>query len=143
MKSEQRKSEADPRGGAEPASYSISDLAKEFGITTRAIRFYEDKGLISPARRGQTRIYRPEDRVRLMLILRGKRLGFSLDESREIIDMYDPEHGNVEQLQRLLQHIEQKRTQLQQQLRDIQSLMGELDEAEARTRASLAKNKEH
>ncbi|MFC6981241.1 MerR family transcriptional regulator [Microbulbifer taiwanensis] len=61
----------------EPASYSISELAREFGITTRAIRFYEDKGLIAPARRGQTRIYSPEDRVRLKLILRGKRLGFS------------------------------------------------------------------
>ena len=122
---------------AEPGSYSISELAREFDITTRAIRFYEDKGLLTPARRGQTRVYSPEDRVRLMLILRGKRLGFSLDESRAIIDMYDPAHGNVEQLQRLLEHIEQKRAQLQQQLRDIHSLMSELDEAEARTRAAL------
>ena len=121
----------------EPGSYSISELAREFDITTRAIRFYEDKGLLAPARRGQTRVYSPEDRVRLMLILRGKRLGFSLDESRAIIDMYDPAHGNVEQLQRLLEHIEQKRAQLQQQLRDIHSLMSELDEAEARTRAAL------
>lgn len=125
---------------AENHVYSISDLSREFGITTRAIRFYEDRGLLSPERRGQARIYSPEDRVRLKLILRGKRLGFSLDESREIIEMYDPAHGNVEQLQRLLQGIEQKRAQLQQQLRDIQSLMGELDEAEARARASLAKN---
>ncbi|WP_308364071.1 MULTISPECIES: MerR family DNA-binding transcriptional regulator [unclassified Microbulbifer] len=122
----------------EPGSYSISELAQEFGITTRAIRFYEDKGLLSPARRGQARVYSPEDRVRLMLILRGKRLGFSLDESREIIDMYDPAHGNVEQLQRLLQYIEQKRAQLQQQLRDIHSLMEELDRAEARARAALS-----
>ncbi|WP_237068533.1 MerR family transcriptional regulator [Microbulbifer guangxiensis] len=125
---------------AENHVYSISDLSREFGITTRAIRFYEDRGLLSPERRGQARIYSPEDRVRLKLILRGKRLGFSLDESREIIEMYDPAHGNVEQLQRLLQGIEQKRAQLQQQLRDIQSLMGELDEAESRARASLAKN---
>ena len=124
----------------EPASYSISELAREFDITTRTIRFYEDKGLLSPARRGQTRVYSPEDRVRLKLILRGKRLGFSLDESREIIDMYDPAHGNVEQLQRLLERIEQQRAQLQQQLRDIQSLMGELDDAETRARASLARN---
>ncbi|WP_193165626.1 MerR family transcriptional regulator [Microbulbifer hainanensis] len=128
------------RIAAEPASYSISELAREFDITTRTIRFYEDKGLLSPARRGQTRVYSPEDRVRLKLILRGKRLGFSLDESREIIDMYDPAHGNVEQLQRLLERIEQQRAQLQQQLRDIQSLMGELDDAEARARASLARN---
>ncbi|SHF74460.1 DNA-binding transcriptional regulator, MerR family [Microbulbifer donghaiensis] len=125
---------------AEPSSYSISELAREFDITTRAIRFYEDKGLLSPARRGQTRIYSPEDRVRLKLILRGKRLGFSLDESREIIDMYDPAHGNVEQLQRLLLHIGQKRAQLQQQLRDIESLMGELDDAEGRARAALQLN---
>ncbi|SEA42448.1 MerR family transcriptional regulator [Microbulbifer marinus] len=125
---------------AEPSSYSISELAREFDITTRAIRFYEDKGLLCPARRGQTRIYSPEDRVRLKLILRGKRLGFSLDESREIIDMYDPAHGNVEQLQRLLLHIEQKRAQLQQQLRDIESLMGELDDAEARARTALQLN---
>ncbi|WP_346838628.1 MerR family DNA-binding transcriptional regulator [Microbulbifer sp. SAOS-129_SWC] len=121
----------------EPDSYSISELSREFDITTRTIRFYEDKGLLSPARRGQTRVYSPEDRVRLKLILRGKRLGFSLDESRDIIDMYDPTHGNVEQLQRLLDTIEQKRAQLNQQLRDIQSLMGELDEAEVRARAAL------
>ncbi|GAA5524379.1 hypothetical protein Maes01_00936 [Microbulbifer aestuariivivens] len=125
---------------AEPVSYSISDLSREFGITTRTIRFYEDKGLLAPERRGQTRIYSPEDRVRLKLILRGKRLGFSLDESREIIEMYDPAHGNVEQLQRLLQGIAEKRAQLQQQLRDIQSLMSELDEAEERARAALARN---
>ncbi|AMX01451.1 MerR family transcriptional regulator [Microbulbifer thermotolerans] len=131
------------KAAKEPASYSISELAREFDITTRTIRFYEDKGLISPARRGQTRIYSPEDRVRLKLILRGKRLGFSLEESREIIDMYDPAGGNVEQLQRLLAAIEQKRAQLHQQLRDIQSLMGELDEAEARARAALEQNTDH
>ncbi|WP_226647030.1 MerR family transcriptional regulator [Microbulbifer variabilis] len=125
----------------EPQSYSISELAREFDITTRAIRFYEDKGLLKPERRGQTRVYSPEERVRLKLILRGKRLGFSLDESREIIDMYDPAHGNVEQLQRLLERIAQKRTQLQQQLRDIESLMGELDDAETRAEAALVKSR--
>ncbi|MCA0893166.1 MerR family transcriptional regulator [Microbulbifer agarilyticus] len=121
-------------------SYSISELAQEFGITTRTIRFYEDKGLISPERRGQTRVYSPEDRVRLKLILRGKRLGFSLDESREIIDMYDPAHGNVEQLNRLLERIESKREQLRQQQRDIEKMLAQLDEATARTHAAL---KEH
>ncbi|WP_444895378.1 MerR family transcriptional regulator [Microbulbifer sp. SSSA005] len=124
----------------EPHNYSISELAREFDITTRAIRFYEDKGLLNPERRGQTRVYSPEERVRLKLILRGKRLGFSLDESREIIDMYDPAHGNVEQLHRLLERIAQKRLQLQQQLRDIESLMEELDEAESRARESLAQS---
>ncbi|WP_043320143.1 MerR family DNA-binding transcriptional regulator [Microbulbifer sp. HZ11] len=121
-------------------SYSISELAQEFGITTRTIRFYEDKGLISPERRGQTRVYTAEDRVRLKLILRGKRLGFSLDESREIIDMYDPAHGNVEQLNRLLDRIDAKRQQLRQQQRDIEKMLAQLDEAAARTQAAL---KEH
>ncbi|WP_231759233.1 MerR family transcriptional regulator [Microbulbifer elongatus] len=121
-------------------SYSISELAQEFGITTRTIRFYEDKGLISPERRGQTRVYTPEDRVRLKLILRGKRLGFSLDESREIIDMYDPTHGNVEQLNRLLDRIDAKRQQLREQQRDIEKMLAQLDEAAARTQAAL---KEH
>lgn len=118
-------------------SYSISQLAREFGITTRTIRFYEDKELLSPARHGQTRVYSAEDRVRLKLILRGKRLGLSLDESREIIDMYDPAGGNVEQLQALLESIEAKRRQLRQQQRDILSLLDELDRAATRTRAAL------
>ncbi|MFV8783405.1 MerR family transcriptional regulator [Microbulbifer sp. SA54] len=118
-------------------SYSISELAQEFGITTRTIRFYEDKGLLSPERRGQTRIYTPEDRVRLKLILRGKRLGFSLDESREIIDMYDPAGGNVEQLNRLLERIDSKRQQLLQQQRDIEKMLAQLDDATARTEAAL------
>ncbi|WP_299594701.1 MerR family DNA-binding transcriptional regulator [uncultured Microbulbifer sp.] len=118
-------------------SYSISELAQEFGITTRTIRFYEDKGLLTPQRRGQTRVYTPEDRVRLKLILRGKRLGFSLDESREIIDMYDPAHGNVEQLNRLLDRIDSKRQQLREQQRDIEKMLAQLDDASARTRAAL------
>jgi len=121
-------------------SYSISELAQEFGITTRTIRFYEDKGLLTPQRRGQTRVYTPEDRVRLKLILRGKRLGFSLDESREIIDMYDPAHGNVDQLNRLLDRIDAKRQQLRQQQRDIEKMLAQLDDATARTEAAL---KEH
>jgi DNA-binding transcriptional MerR regulator len=121
-------------------NYSISELAREFDITTRSIRFYEDKGLLHPTRRGQTRIYTGEDRVRLMLILRGKRLGFSLDESREIIDMYDPSHGNQEQLRLLLERIHNKRAQLQQQLQDIHGLLGELDEAEARARTAFSDN---
>ncbi|MCH9690801.1 MAG: MerR family DNA-binding transcriptional regulator [Gammaproteobacteria bacterium] len=120
--------------------YSISELAREFDITTRTIRFYEDRGLLSPARRGQTRVYSPEDRVRLKLILRGKRLGLSLDESREIIDMYDPAGSNVEQLQALLKSIEAKRQQLQQQQQDILSMLDELDKAAARTHVALETN---
>ena len=72
-----------------PKTFSISELAKEFDVTTRSIRFYEDQGLMKPARRGQTRIYSPQDRVRLKLILRGKRLGFSLAETRRLFDLYD------------------------------------------------------
>lgn len=112
-------------------TYSIGELAREFGITTRTIRFYEDQGLLSPGRRGQTRIYSPADRVTLMLVLRGKRLGFSLAESRQLIEMYQPE-GNQKQLQALLDKIQQRREQLQRQLEDIATMQRELDEAESR-----------
>ena len=87
------------------AEYSISQLAKEFDVTTRTIRHYEDLGLLAPARRGQTRVYSPADRTRLRLILRGKRLGLSLDDSREIIDMYEPGKSNVDQLKKLIDTI--------------------------------------
>lgn len=112
-------------------TYSIGELAREFDITTRTIRFYEDQGLLSPERRGQTRIYSPADRVKLVLILRGKRLGFSLAESRELIDMYDPS-ANQPQLEALLARIEDRQTQLDQQKRDIALLETELDQARQR-----------
>ncbi|WIO74724.1 MerR family DNA-binding transcriptional regulator [Porticoccaceae bacterium LTM1] len=111
-------------------TYSISDLAKEFDVTTRTIRHYEEVGLLSPQRRGQTRIYRTADRTKLKLILRGKRLGFTLEQSRDIIEMYDPEHGNVTQLKSLLVGIEQQRARLKRQIEDIQLLMKDLDDAE-------------
>ncbi|WP_163932158.1 MerR family DNA-binding transcriptional regulator [Paraferrimonas sp. SM1919] len=117
--------------------YSISDLAKEFDITTRTIRFYEDKGLLSPQRKDQTRIYNSADRVRLKLILRGKRLGLSLDESREIIEMYDHSGNNIEQLQTLIAKIEQRRQNLLQQLNDIEISLLELDEVEARCKEAI------
>jgi len=112
------------------SSYSISDLAAEFDITTRTIRFYEEKGLLSPTRAGTSRIYTSADRVNLKLILRGKRLGLSLDESREIIAMYDPARGNVQQLEKLIAGIREKRYQLEQQLHDIEAMMVDLAEAE-------------
>lgn len=112
-------------------TYSIGELAREFGITTRTIRFYEDKGLLTPARRGQTRVYSPADRVTLMLVLRGKRLGFSLDESRQLIEMYQPE-GNQKQLEALLAKIRNRRQQLARQLEDIATMQRELDAAESR-----------
>ncbi|MBB6521065.1 MerR family transcriptional regulator [Pseudoteredinibacter isoporae] len=118
-------------------TYSISELAKEFDITTRAIRFYEDKGLLNPARRGQTRIYAPADRTKLKLILRGKRLGLTLDESRDIIGMYNPGQSNEGQLQTLLDKIRERKSYLQQQLHDIEVMMLDLQESENRALEAL------
>ena len=113
-----------------PAKFSITDLCKEFEITTRTVRHYEEIGLISPSRRGQTRVYSPADRTRLRLILRGKRLGLSLEDSRQIIDMYEPGKTNIEQLNSLIGAIRQQRTKLEQQLDDINNLLKDLNKAE-------------
>ncbi|MGQ9425156.1 MerR family transcriptional regulator [Gilvimarinus sp. F26214L] len=113
-------------------TFSIRDLAEEFGVTTRTIRFYEEAGLLQPRREGQTRVYREQDRVRLKLILRGKRLGLSLAESRELIEMYDPATGNRKQLQALLDKIQQRQAMLDRQLADIKAMRTELDEAARR-----------
>jgi Predicted transcriptional regulators len=118
-------------------TYTITDLAQEFDVTTRAIRFYEDQGLISPLRRGRRRIYTPRDRVRLKLVLRGKRLGFALREIREILDMYDAGSGEAGQLKYLLEKIEERRTILKQQLQDIKITLKELDAIEAQCREFL------
>lgn len=118
-------------------TYSISELAREFDITTRTIRFYEDKGLLEPQRRGQTRIYSPSDRVTLKLILRGKRLGLSLDESRDIIAMYQPGKSNADQLQTLINRIRERKAMLQQQMQDIEAMMVDLQESEDRCLDSL------
>ncbi|QJX03238.1 MerR family DNA-binding transcriptional regulator [Alcanivorax sp. IO_7] len=115
----------------------MGELARDFDVTTRTIRFYEDQGLLSPKRRGQTRIYSPADRTTLKLILRGKRLGFSLAESRDLIFMYRPARDNREQLEALIGKITEKRAQLEQQLTDIRILQGELDDAEARARQAM------
>jgi DNA-binding transcriptional MerR regulator len=118
-------------------TYSIRDLASEFDVTTRAIRFYEDEGLISPARRGQTRLFSPRDRIRLKLILRGKRLGFSIEEIREIIDLYDAEPGEFGQLRFFLGKIAGRRALLEQQQADIAETLEELAEVERRCLAQL------
>lgn len=120
-----------------PTAYSISDLAREFGITTRAIRHYEAESLLQPTRRGQTRIYSPADRVKLKLILRGNRLGFTLAESREVISLYDPGSGNVTQLERLLAKLAEKRRLLERQLEDIRQMQAEFDDVEKRCRDEL------
>ncbi len=114
------------------AIYTISDLAQKFDITTRAIRFYESEGMLAPARDGQKRLYSQKDYVTLKLILRGKRLGWSLAESKELIQMYNPQSGNQDQYQRVLEKIEESRGRLQQQLHDIEIMMAELDEHEQR-----------
>ncbi|RLT98006.1 MerR family transcriptional regulator [Ketobacter sp.] len=113
-------------------SYSISELSREFDITTRAIRFYEDQGLLSPQREGQKRIYSPKDRTLLKLILRGKRLGFTLAESRILFDMYDPDSGNMKQLEQFLAILDDKEALLDQQLHDIEIMKIELKEARQR-----------
>ncbi|MFV3406307.1 MULTISPECIES: MerR family transcriptional regulator [Pseudomonas] len=119
-------------------TYSISDLSRELDITTRAIRFYEEQGLLSPQRRGLERIYSARDKVTLKLILRGKRIGFSLAECRELIALYDPSGGNLKQLTSMLAKIAERRAQLEQQMLDIQQMHLELDTAQERCEQALA-----
>jgi len=119
-------------------TYSISDLARELDITTRASRFYEEQGMLAPERRGQERVYSAKDKVTLKLILRGKRIGFSLAECRELIELYDPETGSRKQLETFMGKIAERRLQLEQQLLDIQQMQLELDTAEERCLAALA-----
>jgi DNA-binding transcriptional MerR regulator len=118
--------------------YTISDLAQRFDITTRAIRFYESEGLLSPEREGQKRLYQHKDFITLKLILRGKRLGWSLAESRELIQMYGSGQNNQQQYQKVLEKVQESRERLQQQLHDIEIMMVELDEHESRVKQVLA-----
>jgi len=119
-------------------THTISELAKEFGVTTRTIRFYEEKGLVSPRREGQKRLFSNADRVRIKLILRGKRIGMSLQECVEFIDMYDPEHNNTEQLHSLIDNVKSRRKALLQQKKDIDDMLAGLDEVQGLCEASLA-----
>lgn len=121
-----------------PEIMTIADLAREFDVTTRTIRFYEDERLISPTRKGQRRIYGPRDRVRLKLIMRGKRLGFSLGEIREMIDLYDADPTEVAQLKLFIRKIRERRAVLVQQREDIDSILGELDALEGQSKKLLA-----
>ena len=110
--------------------YTITELTREFGVSTRTLRFYEDEGLFNPTRRGRTRLYRPSDRELLKQILRGKRLGFSIAEIREIIEMYKAPPGAEGQMRLLIEKIAEKRAQLEQKRKDIEESMSELDAAE-------------
>ncbi|MCZ6803041.1 MAG: MerR family DNA-binding transcriptional regulator [Proteobacteria bacterium] len=111
--------------------YTISQLAKEFGITTRTIRYYEDEGLIKPGRNGRNRIYSVRDHTRLKLILRGKRLGFSINEIREMFAFYDSATGEVGQLKHILNKVKERKLLLNQKLEDIHHTMDELKEFES------------
>ena len=121
----------------ERAEFSISDLAREFDITPRAIRFYEDQGLLSPRRDGQRRIYTPRDRTRLKLTLRGKRLGLTLAEIRELIDMYEPGRDDRRQLERFLAVLESHIGALEQQRADIEAQLSELQAFQKKVRKRL------
>jgi len=120
-------------------SYTISDLAREFSITTRTIRFYEEKGLIRPLREGRKRLYTPADRVRIKLILRGKRIGMTLRESVELIDMYDPARNNTAQLHSLINTVSERRALLLQQKKDIDDMLAGLDEVQELCERALEK----
>ncbi|EJL6734832.1 MerR family DNA-binding transcriptional regulator [Vibrio alginolyticus] len=117
-------------------TFKFSELAKEFDITTRSIRFYEDLGLLTPERKGNTRIYNGRDRIRLKLILRGKRLGFSLADIKELFELYDTDQS-TEQLNYMIRLIEEKKAALQQQANDIQAVMMELNAAQLRCQNTL------
>ncbi len=119
-------------------TYSISELAGEFGITTRTIRFYEEKGYLSPKREGTRRIYSPPDRTCLRLILRGKRLGLSLDETADLIKMYGSPGGNRQQLEKFIVRIGEKRTELEHKLKDLEVMLNDLQGVEDRCQLALA-----
>jgi DNA-binding transcriptional MerR regulator len=108
--------------------FAIADLAREFGISTRAIRFYETKGLLTPERVGSTRVFRRRDRARLILILRGKRLGFSLRDISEYLSLYDADRTQRAQVKLLVDMVDQRMLMLEQQLADLQTTIGELGE---------------
>ena len=120
------------------ATWTIAQVASEFGVTQRTVRHYEDLGLISPERRGTQRVYHRRDRTRLGLILRGKRLGFPLEEIRTIIDLYDAPRGRRSQLEYVLEQIDERRADLEQRRADLDAALAELTTFEERCRAGLS-----
>lgn len=119
------------------SSYSISDLTREFQVTARTIRFYEDEGLLQPTREGRNRVYSPRDRTRLKLTLRGKRLGLSLQEIRELMNMYESPQDTAAQLERFLSVLNNHRDKLRQQLADIEGMLAEIADHENNCRRLL------
>ena len=128
---------SEPRTAHDARTWTIAQLADEFGVTHRTIRYYEDLGLISPERRSKARIYHRRDRTRLNLILRGKRLGFPLEEIRTIIDLYDEPRGQASQLSYALDQIHARRADLERRRSDIEDGLKELDDFEVRCQADL------
>jgi DNA-binding transcriptional MerR regulator len=129
-----------PRPASAPPplpTFTIGELAREFGVTTRAIRFYEDCGLLEPARAGRNRVYSARDRTRLRLTLRGKRLGLRLAEVRELVDMYETRRDTGPQLRRFLAVLARHRAQLEQRLGDLQTTLAEVTAHEREARRLL------
>lgn len=120
------------------ATYTIGDLAREFEVTTRTIRHYEDQGLLNPARQGTARIFSTRDRVRLKLALRGKRLGFTLQEIKELFDLYDLSKDEHQQLEVFLARLEKRKALLEQQLEDIEVMLREVEFFATQCRRLLA-----
>ncbi|MBB5041632.1 MerR family transcriptional regulator [Shinella fusca] len=118
--------------------YTITELTREFGVSTRTLRFYEDEGLINPERRGRTRLFRPADRRLIQEILRGRRIGFTIAEIREIIKVYKDPPGEMGQLEMLMQKVSEKREDLRQKRRDIEETLAELDNVEEACLTRLA-----
>ncbi|MBT3832236.1 MAG: MerR family DNA-binding transcriptional regulator [Gammaproteobacteria bacterium] len=119
------------------SQYSIRELSQEFDVTTRTLRFYEEKGLLSPARSGQNRTYSATDRARLILILRGKTLGLSLEQSTDLIAMYDPASNNKRQLETLIEKIQSRRHQLEAQKHELERMIVDLESWEERTSTAM------
>lgn len=126
-----------PGTSAGETTYTISALAHEFALTTRAIRFYEDEGMLAPERRGRARIYHERERVRLRLILRGKRLGFALSEIRDLLDLYEVARNERAQLARFIDMLGERRARLLQQKEDIDAVLAEIDGVERECRRRL------
>ena len=125
-------------GQGEDAFHTVTQLARELGITARTIRFYEDKGLITPQRAGSTRVYTVRDRARMILILRGKRLGFSLREIREYLDLYDVDHTQAEQLRVLRAAVAKRLVSLREQHKALEQTIAELDDVQRQAEAAFA-----
>ena len=128
---------------AQPQFYSVNLLAAELGITPRAIRFYEQQGLLAPHRAGSTRVFDQRDRARLLLVLRGKRLGFSLGTIKEYLDLYDGDHSQESQLRLLLERTRQRAAELEVRRRDLDQTLSELREIERQAEAALGGTAEH